>query len=109
MNVQVVEETFALAQTVGSDENVMRDVVLCSSGNSWSHENIEAMRTLGNIHTGGNLDMGIFGRKDISLATKLAARAPLANVVLHAVRSCAFDVSRPPAHPQLPKLLHAWL
>ena len=52
----------------------MRDVVLCSSGNSWSHENIEAMRELGNIHTGGNLDMSIFGRKDISLASKLAAR-----------------------------------
>ena len=32
------------------------------------------MRKLGNIHTGGNLDMNIFGRKDISLASKLAAR-----------------------------------
>ena len=74
VNVQVVGEAFALARTVGIDENVMRDVVLCSSGNSWSHENIEAMRKLGNIHTGGDLDMSIFGRKDISLASKLAAR-----------------------------------
>ena len=74
VSVQVVEEAFALARTVGINENVMRDVVLCSSGNSWSHENIEAMRTLGNIHTGGNPDMSIFGRKDISLASKLAAR-----------------------------------
>ena len=62
VNVQVVGEAFALARTVGIDENVMRDVVLCSSGNSWSHENIEAMRKLGNIHTGGDLDMSIFGR-----------------------------------------------
>ena len=74
VNVQVVEEALDLARKAGIDEDVMRDIVLCSSGNSWSHENIHSMRELGNIHTGGNLDMSIFGRKDISLASKLAAR-----------------------------------
>lgn len=90
VNVQVVEEAFALARTVGINENVMRDVVLCSSGNSWLHENIEAIRELGNIHTGGSLGMSIFGRKDITLASKLAAhvgaKVPITNFVFERMK-----------------------
>ena len=74
VNIQIIEEAFTLARTAGIDEQTMREVALCSSGNSWSLENIEAMRELGRIHPDNNLDMSIFGRKDISLASKLAAR-----------------------------------
>lgn len=73
VNVHVVEEALRLAKTAGIDEARMREVAEASSGDSWTLRNIDNLRELAAIHTHGNVDMSIFGRKDISLASKLAA------------------------------------
>jgi 3-hydroxyisobutyrate dehydrogenase-like beta-hydroxyacid dehydrogenase len=74
VNVHVVEEALRLAREAGIDEATMREVAESSSGVSWSLSNIDALRELAGIHTGGHVDMSIFGRKDISLASKLVQR-----------------------------------
>ena len=85
VNVQVAEEALRLARAAGIDEAVMRQVALDSSGQSWVLGNLDAMRALAGVHTGGKADMSILGRKDISLASKLAARigepAPITDFV----------------------------
>lgn len=90
LNIQVAEEALRLARSAGIDEAAMREVAAVSSGNSWSLANLDAMRALAGVHTGGNADMSIFGRKDISLASKLAARigapAPITNFVFDSMK-----------------------
>jgi 3-hydroxyisobutyrate dehydrogenase-like beta-hydroxyacid dehydrogenase len=73
VNVQVAEEALRLARAAGIDQAAMREVALQSSGQSWALQNLQEMRELGRIHAGEDFDMSIFGRKDISLASKLAA------------------------------------
>ncbi|MCB1738772.1 MAG: NAD(P)-dependent oxidoreductase [Gammaproteobacteria bacterium] len=73
VNVHVVEEALRLASALGIEEARMRELAECSSGDSWSLRNIDNMRALAALHTGGDTSMGRFGRKDISLASKLAA------------------------------------
>ena len=75
LNVHVIEEALRVARSLGIDEDVMRKVAEASSADSWALRNIDNMRELAAIHTKGEVDMGIFGRKDISLASKLAAGA----------------------------------
>ena len=72
VNVQVVEEALRLARETGIDETRMRELAQASSGDSWALRHIDAMRELAAIHTDGEVDMSIFGRKDIALASKLA-------------------------------------
>ncbi|MEM7250063.1 MAG: NAD(P)-dependent oxidoreductase [Pseudomonadota bacterium] len=72
VNVHIVEEALRLARSAGIDEEKMLEVARASSGDSWSLRNIENMRKLAALHTGGEVDMRIFGRKDISLAVKLS-------------------------------------
>ena len=74
VNVHVVEEGLRLAKAAGISETAMRELAQHSSGQRWSLENIDSMRELAGIHTGGLPDMSIFGRKDIALASKLAAK-----------------------------------
>ena len=85
VNIHVVEEALRLAQAAGIDEAKMRELAEQSSGQSWSLENLENMRELAGIHTDGKPDMGIFGRKDLSLASKLGAKVdapiPITNFV----------------------------
>jgi 3-hydroxyisobutyrate dehydrogenase len=71
VNVHVAREGLALAEAAGIDPAVMRDLALNSSGQSWALANLDAMRELAAVHVGGEPDMSIFGRKDISLASKL--------------------------------------
>ncbi len=85
VNVHVIEEGLRLARDAGIEEGRMREVAESSSGDSWALRNIDNMRELAGIHTGGNVDMSIFGRKDISLAVKLAQQmdspTPITNFV----------------------------
>lgn len=74
VNVHVVEEAMRLAASAGIDEQRMREVAEASSGDSWALRNVDNMRALARIHTGGEADMSIFGRKDIALASKLAGK-----------------------------------
>jgi len=74
VNVHVIEEALRLARTAGIDEARMLEVAGASSGDSWALRNIENMRELAAIHTKGNPDMSIFGRKDIALASKLGGK-----------------------------------
>lgn len=74
VNIHVVEEALRLARSLGIDEAKMREVAEASTGDSWALRNIDQMRTLANLHGEGARDMSRFGRKDIALASKLAAR-----------------------------------
>lgn len=74
VNLHVAEEALRLARAAGIDEAAMREVALCSSGQSWVLANLDAMHDIAHIHAGPDVDMSIFGRKDIALASKLAAR-----------------------------------
>jgi 3-hydroxyisobutyrate dehydrogenase-like beta-hydroxyacid dehydrogenase len=71
VNVHVAREGLALARAAGIDEAAMRELALESSGQSWALANLDAMRGLAAVHVVGEPDMSIFGRKDISLASKL--------------------------------------
>lgn len=75
INVHVAREGLALAEAAGIDPAVMRELALNSSGQSWALANLEAMHELAAVHVGGEPDMSIFGRKDISLASKLGVSA----------------------------------
>ena len=85
VNVHVVEEALRLARTAGIDEAIMLEVARASSGDSWALRNLDNMRELAAIHTKGEPDMSIFGRKDIALASKLGgnldASVPITNFV----------------------------
>jgi 3-hydroxyisobutyrate dehydrogenase len=85
VNIHVVEEALRLAQAAGIDEAMMRGLAEQSSGQSWSLENLDNMRELAGIHMDGEPDMSIFGRKDLSLASKLGAKVgtpmPITNFV----------------------------
>lgn len=74
VNVHVVEEAIRLAGAAGIDEAAMREIATVSSGQSWALEHIDDMRELASVHTGKAPDMSIFGRKDISLASKLGVK-----------------------------------
>jgi 3-hydroxyisobutyrate dehydrogenase-like beta-hydroxyacid dehydrogenase len=74
VNIHVVEEALHLARQLGIDEARMREVAEASTGDSWALRNIDQMRALAGLHGGGAGDMSRFGRKDIALASKLAAK-----------------------------------
>ena len=74
VNIHVVEEALSFAAKLGIDEAKMRAVAEASTGDSWALRNIDEMRALAGIHGAGASDMSRFGRKDISLASKLAAK-----------------------------------
>ncbi len=74
VNVHVVEEALRFAASLGIDEAKMREVAEASTGDSWALRNIDQMRALAGIHGDGATHMGRFGRKDIALASKLAAK-----------------------------------
>lgn len=74
VNIHVVEEALRFAASLGIDEAKMREVAEASTGDSWALRNIDQMRALAGIHGDGATHMGRFGRKDIALASKLAAR-----------------------------------
>ena len=74
INVHVVEEALRLARTAGIEEGRMLEVARASSGDSWALCNVKNMRELAATHMKGAPDMSIFGRKDISLASKLGAK-----------------------------------
>ncbi len=74
VNIHVVEEALRLATALGIDEHKMREVAAASTGDSWALRNIDQMRALSQLHGEGLAHMGRFGRKDLSLAAKLAAR-----------------------------------
>ena len=78
VNVHVVEEALRLARELGIDEAKMREVAAASTGDSWALRNIEQMRELASGYGDEGSVMGRFGRKDISLASKLAARTGVA-------------------------------
>ena len=78
VNIHVVEEALRLAREVGIDEAKMREVAEASTGDSWALRNIEQMRALAGLHGDQVVAMSRFGRKDISLASKLAAGAAVA-------------------------------
>lgn len=90
VNVQVVEEALRVARAAGIAEATMREVALESSGQSWALENLQDMRELGRVHAGEAFDMSIFGRKDIALASKLAAAlaapAPITDFVFERMK-----------------------
>lgn len=73
LNIHVVEESLRLATRLGIDEATMRRVAEVSTGDSWSLRNIDNMRDLAGLHGDPVRGMAAFGRKDISLACKLAA------------------------------------
>jgi 3-hydroxyisobutyrate dehydrogenase-like beta-hydroxyacid dehydrogenase len=73
VNLHVVSEALRLAREVGIDEAKMRQVAEASTGNSWALRNIDEMRALADLYGDGSMDR--FGRKDLSLASKLAAAA----------------------------------
>lgn len=73
VNIHVVEEALRLATALGIDEHKMREVAAASTGDSWALRNIDQMRALSQLHGEGLAHMGRFGRKDLSLAAKLAA------------------------------------
>jgi 3-hydroxyisobutyrate dehydrogenase-like beta-hydroxyacid dehydrogenase len=73
VNIHVVEEALRLAANLGIDEAKMRQVAEASTGDSWALRNIDQMRALAGLHGAGAADMSSFGRKDIALASKLAA------------------------------------
>jgi 3-hydroxyisobutyrate dehydrogenase len=85
LNIHVVEEALRLASSLGIDEAKMREVAEVSTGDSWALRNIDQMRALAGIHGDGAHNMSRFGRKDIALASKLAARigepAPIVDFV----------------------------
>jgi len=72
VNLHVVEEALRLAAAAGIAEGRMRELAEASSGDSWALRNVDQMRTLAALTAKGPIDMTIFGRKDISLAVKLA-------------------------------------
>lgn len=74
VNIHVVEEALRLARSLGIDEAKMREVAEASTGDSWALRNIDEMRALAGLHGDGATDMSRFGRKDIALASKLAAK-----------------------------------
>jgi 3-hydroxyisobutyrate dehydrogenase-like beta-hydroxyacid dehydrogenase len=74
VNVHVVQEALRLAATAGIDESRMLEVATHSSGDSWTLRNMDNLRELAAVHTKDNVDMSIFGRKDIALASKLGGR-----------------------------------
>lgn len=73
LNIHVVEEALRLAQALGIDEAKMREVAEASTGDSWALRNIDQMRGISGLHGDPVLGMARFGRKDLSLACKLAA------------------------------------
>jgi 3-hydroxyisobutyrate dehydrogenase len=73
VNLHVVEEALRLAQRLGIDEARMREVAEASTGDSWALRNIDNMRALAGVHGDAEGNMARFGRKDIALASKLAA------------------------------------
>lgn len=73
MNIHVVEEALRLARSLGIEEEMMRTVAAASTGDSWALRNIDEMRAIAGIHGDGVSDMSRFGRKDIALASALAA------------------------------------
>ena len=73
VNIHVVEEALRLAARLGIAETKMREVAQASTGDSWALRNIDQMRAIVNIHGDGAQDMSRFGRKDIALASQLAA------------------------------------
>jgi 3-hydroxyisobutyrate dehydrogenase len=73
VNLHVVEEALRLAQCLGIDEAKMREVAEASTGDSWALRNIDNMRALAGLHGDAVGNMARFGRKDIALASKLAA------------------------------------
>lgn len=73
LNIHVVEEALRLAQSLGIDEARMREVAEASTGDSWALRNIDQMRGISGLHGDPVLGMARFGRKDLSLACKLAA------------------------------------
>lgn len=73
LNIHVVEEALRLAQALGIDEAKMREVAEASTGDSWALRNIDQMRGISGLHGDPALGMARFGRKDLSLACKLAA------------------------------------
>jgi len=75
VNIHVVEEALRLARELGIDEARMREVAAASTGDSWALRNIDQMRAIAGIHGDGASHMGRFGRKDLSLVSKLAAEA----------------------------------
>lgn len=77
VNIHVVEEALRLATALGIDEHKMREVAAASTGDSWALRNIDQMRALSGLHGEGLSHMGRFGRKDLSLAVKLAATIDL--------------------------------
>lgn len=81
VNVHVAGEALRLAEAAGIDEAAMRELAAESSGQSWALDNIDAMRALAAEHMGDKVDMSIFGRKDISLASKLAAKVGAATPI----------------------------
>lgn len=74
VNVHVALEGLRLAEAAGIDAAAMTALARVSSGQSWALENLGQLEELARSHVGGEPDMGIFGRKDISLASKLGAR-----------------------------------
>lgn len=72
VNVQAVEEAMRLGKAVGIAEDRLRALVEVSSGDSWVLRNIDQMRAIAALTAKGPVNMTIFGRKDISLAVKLA-------------------------------------
>ncbi len=90
VNVHVVEEALRLAREVGIDEAQMRQVAEASTGDSWALRNIEQMRALAGLHGDAEVVMARFGRKDLSLASKLAAGwglpVPIADFVFDLTR-----------------------
>ncbi|MBT6276482.1 MAG: NAD(P)-dependent oxidoreductase [Chromatiales bacterium] len=74
VGVHVVEEALRLASAAGIEEDRMLEVARASSGDSWTLRNIANLRELAAIHTHGDVDMSIFGRKDIALASKLGGK-----------------------------------
>ena len=73
VNLHVVEEALRLAQCLGIEEAKMREVAEASTGDSWALRNIDNMRALAGLHGDAVGNMARFGRKDIALASKLAA------------------------------------
>ncbi len=75
VNVHVVEEGLKLAAAAGIEPERIRALAETSTGDSWTLRNIDNLRDLARLTAKGpEIDMTIFGRKDISLAVKMAER-----------------------------------
>ncbi|MCA8927921.1 MAG: NAD(P)-dependent oxidoreductase [Alphaproteobacteria bacterium] len=71
VNVHVALEGLRLAEAAGIDKETMVQLASVSSGQSWALQNLGQLEDLARSHMGREPDMSIFGRKDISLASKL--------------------------------------